>query len=535
MRCCPRCGEKYEEHDFRTMCASCMVELVPCAAPSALEEMAAPGPVSVGSAVTARAAEGAYAAYAMPEIVIPKVRLPDIPVPEIPPEVPSIPAPTPEPTPEPAPMPAPEPPTPAPYPPYTPQPTIIPTPAPEPTPARPLPAPVGQQAPAVTHPFSTPLVKDASSPARASVPAPASHGAQVRPLSVEELTAGNSRRSGYTILAIVVTLIMSFNLLHRGEEGFSFFTLLLTVGLVALSVYLIRLAIYRSAIQNVNFALASRPCLNEPLQFAVSIGVLRNVTVTDVQLSVIAEERAVQGSGKTQTVYRNELFRRSIPICPAGPWAAGTLSTFHPHITLPGTAIPSFSGKHSRVEWKAHLWVGIAGWFPDIRLRIPVTVPPVASGQPLAVPQPHAYTLPNLAHLQANITLVCALDADNVPRVTAGQKIPFSLQLCPANGQIGKNLSVELSYAISGSGDPEQAVVDHITLFAQGWNSGESRHAEGVLTVLAAGPITCVGKHVTVHWAITIREERGWQGGKRQVFEIRVIPAALQTSATAVK
>jgi hypothetical protein len=350
---------------------------------------------------------------------------------------------------------------------------------------------------------------------------------------VEELIAGNSRRSGYTVLAVIVTLILLFSLLYRGEDGFSFFTLLFTVGLVVCCIYLVRAAIYRSAIQSVNFALASRPCLNEPLQFAVSIGVLRNITVTDVQLSVVAEERAVQGSGKTQTVYRNELFRRSIPICPAGPWAAGSLSTFHPHITLPGTAVPSFSGKHSRVEWKAHLWVGIAGWFPDIRLRIPVTVPPVASGQPLAVPQSHAYALPNLAHLQANIKLVCALDADNVPRVPAGQKIPFSLQLCPATGQNGKNLSVELSYAISGSGDSEQAVVDHVTLFAQGWKSGESRRAEGVLTVPATGPITCVGKHVHIHWAVTIREERGWQGGKRQVFEIRVIPAALQTPVTA--
>lgn len=506
MRCCPKCGAQYEDTDFRTMCGNCLVSLVASTAPAEPSEMAQVGPIIASSPLPTITSS---ATMTLPEITVPTMTVPEIEQPIPPTEVPQIPPPQPEPAPTPNPT--------------EPQPPVIPAPSPQPVlPPVPTPQPISHPA---LSPEPKPTVRTAP---RATVTTPTERKQtdaqeKERPLSGEEIGNAMAAVIGFRIGAVVAVVIALISLFNTTSSEFTFFTLIFDGGLIGLSVYLIRQAIYRSAIQRVKLVQLPGTQLGSMLCFDLLVGVLRTIPITESELRITAEEFTERGSGKNRTTTQQTIFSRTIPVCPPGQWPGRTQLTFHPLLTLPADGIPSFEGQHHHIKWSAQLWISIPGWYPDIRLRVPLVIPPVRVADKALPSSMHAFSLPNLASMQAQFSLDCPMDKCNRPILYAGRKTPFSLAITPRTKDEASKLLVELSYTITGDGGVEQSVVDRATCFTNGWKQEMRQQENSGLLVPTICPISYEGKHFQVHWSITVRNSLLWRK-EQQIFEVIVLP-----------
>lgn len=515
MRCCPKCGEKYDDHDIRTLCSSCLVSLISCdETEDSSVSVSHAGPITVGSPISMETMTMPTAMTTLPTITIPEVRLPEIPEPTIPTEVPQIPPAPSQPTiaPDTPPL------MPQPDPDY-PQPTIIPEPTPMPVPPQQPqePMPVAPAPAQQAHP-----VDDIPS---SQIKRENAKGKPQQYLTNDEQIMGKLSSVLYAIMGGIVCLIAVVNLFSTRAEDFGFWTLVVNGGLLFLGVYLVRQAIYRSVIQRAKLVVVGTPCLGKVLCFDATIGVLRTVPVTGGTLTVTAEEEAVSGSGKSQTTHRRTIFTRTLPLTLPEQWRAGSIITLTPQCAIPIDAVPSFKGKHNSIKWKAQLWVGIPGFYPDVRLTVPLYVPAVRiqSEQQEAVPCPR-YALTNLGDLNAEITLDCPIGPNKLPCLHAGRSVPFSLDITPKKIQENEAIWVELSYQISGDGDGETMIVSRVPCFRRGWHADTQQQEQATLTIPKDAPITYHGTHVRVDWMVSVKKEIPWKKDLRQIFEVHVVP-----------
>ncbi|HEY3417754.1 MAG TPA: hypothetical protein VGM23_12795, partial [Armatimonadota bacterium] len=304
MRRCPKCGAEYGDADIRTMCGSCLVSLVPGGAAASETAPAAAGPVSFGPGAM-------EPLVAPPPLINVTVTMPEVSLPPIP-EVPQIPSPPGAPEQEPGPIEPPLTPQPNPNvpPPFIPLPQPAPVPAPVPTPGpepQPQPSPMPQPQPAPR-------------------PEPG-HGADVAPLTMQPMNPGSlpgykTRAALYGIAAGVCGFITITFLYGVAAEDFNLGTLLLLSGLCWLTVYLIRQAIYASAIESAKIIVKHSGQLGATLPVEVSVGCLRDITVTDAEITLTAEERAISGggSGKSRSTYSHVLHTAKVPLKATGQW-----------------------------------------------------------------------------------------------------------------------------------------------------------------------------------------------------------------------
>ncbi len=502
MRKCPRCGTEYADTDFRTMCGSCLVNLVPMEASDTATPKPVTGPVRVESANAPVAA--IPLTITLVEIVMPELTLPEVSTPELPasPEATLAAQPA---LPEPGPIPAPLTPQPNPA---IPQPPIIPLPSPEQEPV-PVPVPVPQPQPRP----------------QPDEPHPTAGAPQVRRvLNAAELSEGRGHSTLAGLGAVVVAILLLFQLHGLGED-FSFFGLLWLGILVAGLIALVRVAIFRSAIHSIKVAPLTPLCLGVVTTIEVTIRTLRELPIDAVQLRFVAEERAEIGSGKSRRVYTHSLFDRTAGLPTLPRWPGERELVFATRLTVPVDAIPSFSGRSNGINWRAELWVGIPGWYPDIRQTVPLTVLPVRTpAAPLPMSAP-AYTLPELKELNARIAFTCPVTERNMPIFQPGQRIPFILSIAPGGSAPAPYLWVELGYRVSGSGSTEFTQVANLSFPTERWSTGR---CDGELTLPPASPITYTGTHVKIAWSITVRQAISWHQDRRQIFEVKVVPACAE-------
>ncbi|MHB0937268.1 MAG: hypothetical protein ACYC6A_12840 [Armatimonadota bacterium] len=513
MRKCPKCGEQYADTDFRTLCSNCMVSLEQ-ASSTAPAAVAPAGPIQVGGPESALSAPAPIipTTITMPEIVVPEMTVPPgsgiaMPAPpaapeETPPELEIVLEP------EDAPKPGPYRPPLTPQPnPAVPQPPFLPMPEREPElePSVPAPAPAPRRTP---QPVPTPEPGE---------PAPSARLGDV--LKPDELNSNRSAFGVYLFFGFVTGTICFLLLPHLDNP----FNLFLLAGLGWLTYYLFRQALYRSAVSAVAVAPTRRLRLGDPVPLHAIISVVRDLAVTDAEITLIGEERAVRGEGKGSTTYRNTFYEKKVRIPTPPSWTGGHKMLLDASVPMPASAPASFIGRKNHIEWSATLWVGITG-MPDVRQRVPLTIIPFCEG----APQPNArpvYHLPELNPLNAQIGFTCPLSSGNLPVFEVGKAIPFSLRMRPEGDFAQQRVFVELMYLVSGSGDPENQVVARQSFSVAYWQGDPDHVEDSLLTVPPGSPVTYDGTHVRIHWAVAIRHEQPWGRDRRQVFEVLVVPA----------
>jgi len=497
MRKCPKCGAKYEDADFRTLCSMCMVDLVVDTAPPAGELFddgpIAMGPVSIGGPVSSPVAIITPVEMAIPEIAPPPI-----------PEVPQIPAPPPSPEQQPGPMPSPLTPQPDPG---QPQPQIIPEPQPAPVPA-PMPAPQPTPTP-------QPLPPDPTQPAG---------NTQIVPLRPEELATSKVRSFFFGVLAAVCGIITLSALRSINGEEFGILQLLVLGGLVALTIYLVRQAIFYGAIHRVNLISLKDPRLGAVLPVQVIIATVRDLPVDGMTLTLTAEERAVSGTGKSQVVQRNILYTHETRVPVPNHWPGAHEVVVNAEVPVPADALPSFTGRTHTITWTLTLHVEIPAWYPNIRKTFPVSVPATKVSSIAPQTGPVWLNLPQLGTLHAHLVLDCEMNAAQQPVLPAGQAVPFTLALQPVQGAGREQLTIQLVYAIQGGGEAEYGAPCRVRCFKQGWLPDKPQEESGVLQIPAIVPITCQSKLMQVSWQLAIRRESPGQPELRQDFVVEVVP-----------
>lgn len=512
MRCCPRCGEKYDDTDIRSMCASCMVSLVPVAEAPAATGMDRPGPVALDGAAPTLT-------VVMPEVRMPEVRMPDLPQPAaLPVEVPQL-----SPPPDAPPAPEPGEPVPvaqtAPTPPSVDLTTLLVPPVIPPSP--PASSPAAERPPAR-------LIAPAANagPGKAK----AADSIVRRALTAEERGASLTMAVFLSISAFACTIIVLALLVSVSNGGLTFFGFLCLVGLGALDVFLIRQVIYRATVQDARLALTAQPLPGSPLKFDVTVGTLRPFPVSAATVTLEGRERAVHGSGKSKIEHLHTFFSRALPLSAPPLWPGDSLLAFHPQLQLPVDAVPSFAGKSNQIEWFATLHVAIPGWFPDIRRQLPIAVPALRIGTPPATAL-RRYALPNLGDLGASFEFECAAAADDVPALSIGTPIPFTLTIAPAEAGESRKLWVELVYLTAGSGNPERVVVDRVACFRAGWSPAMEQRERGQLILPSIVPVTYNGRHIRISWAVNVRMEIPWLVDRQQALGVVVVSRDVAASA----
>jgi len=529
MRKCPKCGAEYADTDFRTLCGYCMSNLAAASATAPTEGAPATGPIQVGGPPSAPDSPAPIIpiTITLPEVTVPEMTVPEMTVPVMsapaggaiampapsqggaiaaPDIVPSVEAPiapvevTPEPV-APGPRPGPYKPPLTPQPnPAIPQPPIIPFPSPEPEREPAVPVPVPAPMPEPDEPVPTATV-----------------GRDLRP---EEFSSSRTT-SGFRMFLGFVSGAICFLLFPHIQE--SFFIVIVIAVLGWLTYYFIRQAVYSSAIGSVIIAPTRRLRLKEAVPLEATVTVIRDLAVSDVEVTLVGEERVVKGSGRSSTTYRHAFDTRRLRIPSPPSWTGGHEMLLTAILPTSPAAPPSFAGRQNFIEWSATLRVGITG-LPDINERVPLTILPACRGT--APPDAHpVYQLPELGPLNARIGLTCPVGADNLPMLEVGRSIPFSLRMKPEGDFQQQRVMVELSYMITGSGNYENLTVAQQPYPIAFWEDDPNHVEEGTLTVPPSAPITYDGTHLHIHWAITVRHEQPWGRDRRQVFEVLVVPA----------
>ena len=503
MRTCPKCGAEYADTDFRTLCGYCMSSLAPATAIPSTETPAS-RPVQVGGEQSATSV--IPITVPLPEITVPEFALPwAAPAPEMP-----VPPQDERPPAETALEPKDAPRKPGPYrPPLTPQPNpaipqplIIPVPEPEREPAVPQPAPVPQPVP-----WPEP-----------DEPQPTATMGRV--MTAEELSTGRLVYIFY-FMAGIGAIVLGLSIVTQVSGAFWQLGILLLM--IAVTGSLMRKALYHSIIHAVKITAGDQARPGESVPLEVSIGILREVDVSDVELTLTGNERATRGTGSSATTYRHTFYRRKVRMPAPSRWPGEREVILHVDVPIPTDAIPSFAGRRNAIEWSTELWVGITG-LPDIRERMPVTVAPVWRATP-PLEQTPVYELPQLGPLNAQLGLRCPVAAEHLPIFQLGRAVPFVLRMSPQGDFQGQRVSVELACLISGSGESENLMVARQTCTVDSWLDDPGHEERGVLAIPPNAPVTYSGKHLRIHWAVTVRHEKPWGQDSRQIFEVQVVPA----------
>ncbi|HOS43370.1 MAG TPA: hypothetical protein PK794_06750, partial [Armatimonadota bacterium] len=384
-------------------------------------------------------------------------------------------------------------------------------------PANPTPPPLRREAPAAPS-----GARDWSS--AAAEPAPVT----THLLDDGAMAAARARAGGFVFLAILCGAIALGTLFGTAPGEFGFFTLALLTGLVIGVIVFIRKAIYYSAIEAVEMAPPYQPVLGAPLPVKVAIAVLQSIPVTDVEVTLTARERAVNRGGKHETTFQEELFTQTVRVDAGGTWNGGQAVHFTAPLVIPADLPASFAGKHNFIEWTATLWVGIPGWYPDIRHTLPLTVRPLVAGVPPLAVAPRTFPLPMLGDLRAQLQLTCAT-SEGWPVLQAGSDIPFTLTIDPLEATANQRLRIELGYHITGAGDDEGRAVA-VTGFPDGWGAGPGSFTEK-LPIPGDAPLSYDGRHLRMRWTLTLRREILWQPDQVQTFDVIVVPAAIAAEA----
>lgn len=535
MRQCPKCGEQYADTDFRTLCSQCMVSLETVTAVPAATPMDQPGPVSLGGP----SASGPSIA---PTITIPSI---DIAMPTIDVVMPSS-----------ATMPMMDG--------YMPQmampamdavmpqssmmppvesvpgtavsvqtsasltaaaPEIAAKPAISATvDAQPIPpvrsfpppsAPVGPASPATTA-----AARATATTASITPTAPAT-----RSIAADDKVSGQASKGLMWFVGGILGFIAFFSwmgLVSAPDGGRFFWSVVWTLGCVAT----IRHAIYRSAIAYAKIVPMADPRLGGMLPVEIIIGALTPVEVSAAKLTLVAQEVIAEGQGKQSKTYRETetLLRREVPL-PAIRGLVGDQETRIPlAIEIPADGVPSFAGSSQKIEWKLHLWVGIPGWYPDIRLAKDIMVPPVRVGASVRPQIVQQVQLPGLGEdMHATLEIGAVGDATR-PVLEAGSRVPLTLSIIPeTQAQPGK-LWVELGYTVTGRNQEEHLTVDRAQFFPGGWTAGMPQQQTVTLDLPAQMPVTYQGRMMRVTWKLTVRKEVPWKPDIRCPIAVQVAP-----------
>jgi hypothetical protein len=346
---------------------------------------------------------------------------------------------------------------------------------------------------------------------------------------------GSKTKSVMSTLGAMVTVVLALVNLS-GSAGF--FSFIFFLGFTFLSVYLVRQAIYHSAISKAIIRQINTAMPGRMMKIEIDIGVMKTIPVNQIKLTVSLNEVTAKQDGNkkssTQTFlrYSRDIVLVKTPVV----WTQQSIVTLTAWIELPKDAEGSFKSEYNQLAWTAELYGEIPGWYPDIRMQVPLQVLPIIERK-IAPSETKEFRLEDLRGLNASITLNAPLDINGRVTVPLGREIPFSVLINPTNSGPHRKLFLETVMLIKGAGATENKVIHRQLLFGNGWEARQKLEKSGVfilplqavyssnVDISGILPISYTGKYLSIEWQLLVREEIPWEKHPSDFVPIIVVPA----------
>jgi hypothetical protein len=345
---------------------------------------------------------------------------------------------------------------------------------------------------------------------------------------------GSKTASVFSAIGAVISAIIAIANLQGDVD---FYNVIFFAGFTFLTVYLVRQSIYHSAISKAIIRQINTAMPGRIMKIEIDLGIMKSIPINQIKLTVSLNEIvAKQENNKksTQTFLR---YTRDVMLIPSPVvWARQTYVTLTAWVELPKDAEGSFKSEFNQLAWTAELYGEIPGWYPDIRMHVPLQVLPIIERKP-APTETKSVALDNLRGLNAVMTMDAPIDTHGRITIPMGREIPYTVQINPTNSGPHRKLFLEITMLVKGAGTPENKVIHRQILFGNGWEARQKLEKTGTFTlpiqavyssnVDAGGvlPISYTGKYLTIEWQAVVREEIPWEKHPTDFVPIIVVPA----------
>ncbi len=356
---------------------------------------------------------------------------------------------------------------------------------------------------------------------------------------IRMMTAGDDMGSKtksvfFTIGAVITVIIALANL----SPGHGFWGFVLFLAFTFLSVFLIRQAIYHSAISKAVIRQINTAMPGRIMKLEIDLGIMKTIPINHIKLTVSLNEVAAKQDGNkkntTQTFlrYSRDVMLIKSPVV----WGQQSCVTLTAWVELPKDAEGSFKSEFNQLAWTAELHGEIPGWYPDIRMHVPLQVMPIIERK-IAPSEKKEFKLDNLRGLNAIVAIDAPLDINGRVTVPLGREIPYSISINPSNSGPHRKLFLEATMFIKGAGTTETKVIHRQVLFSNGWEARQKLEKTGTFilplqavyssNVDANGilPVSYNGKYLSIEWQLVIREEIPWEKHPTDYVPIIVVTA----------
>jgi len=257
--------------------------------------------------------------------------------------------------------------------------------------------------------------------------------------------------------------------------------------------------------------------LGQTLTWGVTIRAKRPVTLGTARTRLWCEERAVHGSGKSQSVHRNTLLEQS-QVFPGQALAPGQAVVLRGSLPVPPTSLPSYRGAYNTIQWTVSMGVPVPGICPDIKKKARLWVVPVIEGAPAETrPEwsPASRAEADRAPAEASAATsgpLCATlqtgdsDRQGMPVVPVGSTAQLNVSLQTEQEIRCRGVRCQVGYRIFGRGNEERKWVSEERLIHEGpLLAGAPITYPLTVTVPAEGPVSFSGQLVNCEWRLRVR------------------------------
>jgi hypothetical protein len=213
---------------------------------------------------------------------------------------------------------------------------------------------------AITAHVDIPWAFDITESKRIVVIAPASTNGSEANAAAQAMMQASQKKAGCVIGIIVTAFLMMFAIFALPLALF----LVPLLGLIGGGIWLFGSFLPRQKLGPVVCRIEnSSPRLGESLRGALSFAPRKPLAINGINVTLVAEEVCVSGSGSNKKTHRHTVFQRETVLEASGELPAGPRE-YPIDVLLPQEAPPTIELTNNRIEWKATVRVDIPRW-PD--------------------------------------------------------------------------------------------------------------------------------------------------------------------------
>lgn len=231
------------------------------------------------------------------------------------------------------------------------------------------------------------------------------------------------------------------------------------------------------------------------------------------------QEHAINRGGTSDSHYRKTILEETLDLGEERQLALGGIAEFETEITIPQTAIPSYSGKNNRIEWDLILTAPVPGYCPDIKEEVSLRVLPqigdeFARGEAMDAAIPADWSPPEEMRegrreqggVRAELRVVDGATIQGLPAIPVGETRRLDLSVHTDTEFHCRGVLCWVGCRMHGSGTDEKLdVVPEQFIHEGDFGAGHTISHSLTLAIPQDGPVSFQGRYVKFDWMVRVR------------------------------